>query len=202
MKMMKIISVRAISMLVGLIVLATMGCATTYGMLANLSGRNDASAEATEQEARWIEGEYKDNFGNLTGEKYIRYSGEIKGSYSNSAVNQESLKVTNLIVNVNDGLNFVLSQDRSASYTFTGTGYEKVSTDVIDSNGTKFTFEGNHSGNTLFVAPQNRDEMISILSKKESIKFQITVSPPAGSSDYYMFSFNPLNFEEAFKKIN
>ena len=144
----------------------------------------------------WKLGEYKDEFGQPSGKKYIIT--EAYGVFSNSATTNSTLYAALQIDNEDIGIMLW----EYGSYLVKGTfDYENYSITILDENGTKHYFTGTitKSGTRVYFKYNDRNAIINLLETNDTIKIYLKSSKYSIST--YLFEVDTKGFSEMYKKL-
>jgi hypothetical protein len=147
----------------------------------------------------WNIGELIDQWGDKTGERYAGYNKKAGGNFSNSATNGAELDVRNIIFSKSGGLTLELYQyGRDAVL---GIGTERISIDIRDGNAKEEEVSGFFSSKTLFIGPNSKELVETILLGGGEIRFRITVTDYVGLTSNYQFVLNSVGFGDALRSL-
>jgi hypothetical protein len=150
----------------------------------------------------WEIGEYEDQFGNKTGEKFITPKSMIRGKFSNPATENSDLDVQ-FIYSDKDGVTIRLYEyGKQLGSPATAIGIEKVNIAIQDGNGQQYNFTGGMSQTWMFFDLNDRETVKQILLAGGNIKFRIIIDTVGVISNYSFDITNANGFDVVYQQYN
>jgi len=184
-----------------------MGNDTLYAQAKQAADRNSwapraaapaaAQAPAPTERPIWQFGQYTNEWGDRTNNYFMRFNGNIIGTFTNSAASNRNLAVTEITFSKLQGLNFQLYEYGRDAVLLVGS--EKVSIIMKYDNKEK-TVPGKAASPKTVVLDFS-DDLVNILSLEQDVLFRVTISDVYGLSRYYQFVFKPVNFKKAYDEL-
>jgi hypothetical protein len=149
----------------------------------------------------WQIGNFVDEFGESTKEKYIYNKTKVTGSFSNSATKNSPLNIK-----------FMYSEEMGLGmelYEYAGTtpahilSFQPISINVQDKNGTRNSLKGviSKNGTRIFIEKNQQQAVKNILISGGIIKFRISIGEQGMVSTYAFDIDNADGFEYACSKL-
>jgi hypothetical protein len=195
----KIILISA-AVLIVLSIIGNMPKTKTADGIANTSG-SEATVAKSNSAGIWELGEYDDQFGNKTGEKFVTTKSLIRGKFSNPATENSDLDVQFIYSEKNGATIQLYEYGKQLGMPATGIGLEKVTIAVQDGKGQQYSFTGEMSQTWVYFDLNDRETVKQILLTGGNIKFRITIATVGLRSSYSFDITNANGFDVACQQL-
>ncbi len=172
-------------------------CNETIGTALGHTTDSGVCSRCGENFSVWEIGEYTDEFGLPTGNKYILV--DSYGTFSNSATTNSKLYAALQIDKSNIGIMLWEYGSHLVKGTFDSESYPIT---ILDSNGTKHSFTGTiyKSDTRVYFRSADREKVLNLL--RNNSKLSVYLKSSKYSISTYLFEIDTKGFNEAYKQIS
>jgi hypothetical protein len=149
----------------------------------------------------WGLGEYEDQFGNNTGEKFIAIRSMIRGKFSNPVTENSDLDVQVSYSEKNGMIIQMYEYGKQLGNPVSAIGMEKITIAIQDGNGQQYNFIGGMAQSWMFFNINDRDTIKHILLAGGNIKIRITIDVIGVISNYSFDFANANGFDVAYQQL-
>ena len=174
-------------------------CGNTETEIISSLGHTTDSGTCTrcnESVGAWELGEFKDEFGQTTGQKYIATT--VDGTFSNSATTNSSLIAVLQITSTEVA---IMLWEYSRNLVKCSYSYDEYSITMLDTENKKHYLNGTMyaGGSRIYLDDDDKSTVINALKKSGTVSFYLVYSEYTTST--YLFSVQTSNFKSIYTKL-
>ncbi|MDR1176025.1 MAG: zinc ribbon domain-containing protein [Treponema sp.] len=190
------------AVIIALSIIGNMSKTNTTSSTSNTQTGGNFTIARNNNTGIWGLGEYEDQFGNKTGEKYIAPKSTIRGKFSNPATENSDLDVQFVFSDENGVTIQLYEYGKKFGVPATAIGLEKINIAIQAGNGQQYNFTGGMTQTWVFFDVNDRETITQILLEGGNIKFRISIDSVGVRSSYSFDITNANGFDVIYQQYN